>query len=89
MLTEHARWVRRLCLNKLLKQQNMSHFMIQEIGTFLKDNPPPVFIDEIQYAPNFFLHIKMISKVYIKNLYWTLCRYLSVDFISEPAIICI
>ena len=32
----------------------------QESGnTFLKDNPPPVFIDEIQYAPNLFPYIKM------------------------------
>ena len=29
-------------------------------GTFLKDNPPPVFIDEIQYAPNLFPYIKMV-----------------------------
>jgi hypothetical protein len=29
-------------------------------GTFFKDNPPPIFIDEIQYAPNLFPHIKMI-----------------------------
>jgi predicted AAA+ superfamily ATPase len=28
--------------------------------TFFKDNPPPVFIDEVQYAPNLFPQIKMI-----------------------------
>ena len=28
-------------------------------GTFLLDYPPPVFIDEIQYAPQLFPHIKM------------------------------
>lgn len=28
--------------------------------TFLKDHPPPVLIDEIQYAPNLFSYIKMI-----------------------------
>jgi predicted AAA+ superfamily ATPase len=28
-------------------------------GTFLKDNPPPLVIDEIQYAPNLFPQIKM------------------------------
>jgi predicted AAA+ superfamily ATPase len=33
---------------------------VSEGGTFLKDNPPPVCIDEIQYAPNLFPHIKMI-----------------------------
>lgn len=31
-----------------------------EAGTFFRDNPPPVFVDEIQYAPNLFPHIKMI-----------------------------
>ena len=29
-------------------------------GTFFKDNPPPVFVDEIQYAANLFPHIKII-----------------------------
>jgi predicted AAA+ superfamily ATPase len=29
-------------------------------GTFFKDNPPPVFVDEIQYAPNLFPQIKII-----------------------------
>jgi len=29
-------------------------------GTFFKDNPPPVFVDEVQYAPNLFPQIKMI-----------------------------
>jgi predicted AAA+ superfamily ATPase len=29
-------------------------------GTFFKDNPPPVFVDEIQYAVNLFPHIKII-----------------------------
>ena len=29
-------------------------------GTFFKDNPPPVFVDEIQYAPNLFPYIKII-----------------------------
>jgi predicted AAA+ superfamily ATPase len=28
-------------------------------GTFFKDNPPPVMVDEIQYAPNLFPYIKM------------------------------
>jgi Predicted ATPase (AAA+ superfamily) len=34
---------------------------IEEGGTFFKDNPPPVFVDEIQYAPNLFPYIKMIA----------------------------
>jgi predicted AAA+ superfamily ATPase len=32
----------------------------EQSRTFFKDNPPPVFIDEIQYAPNLFPQIKMI-----------------------------
>lgn len=31
----------------------------EESGTFLKDNPPPVFVDEIQKAPELFPQIKM------------------------------
>ena len=33
---------------------------VNESGTFFKDNPPPVFVDEVQYAPNLFPHIKII-----------------------------
>ena len=33
---------------------------LSETGTFFKNTPPPVFIDEIQYAPNLFPYIKMI-----------------------------
>jgi predicted AAA+ superfamily ATPase len=33
---------------------------IEESGSFFKDNPPPVFVDEIQYAPNLFSQIKII-----------------------------
>ena len=32
----------------------------EESGTFFKDNPPPVFVDEIQKAPELFPQIKMI-----------------------------
>ena len=32
----------------------------EESGTFFKDNPPPVFVDEIQKAPELFSQIKMI-----------------------------
>lgn len=32
----------------------------EESGTFFKDNPPPVFVDEIQKAPKLFEQIKMI-----------------------------
>jgi predicted AAA+ superfamily ATPase len=32
----------------------------EQEGAFIKDNPPPVIIDEIQYAPNLLSHIKII-----------------------------
>jgi predicted AAA+ superfamily ATPase len=33
---------------------------IEQSVTFFKDNPPPVFVDEVQYAPNLFPEIKII-----------------------------
>ena len=33
---------------------------VEQSRTFLKDNPPPVFIDEAQYAPELFPEIKII-----------------------------
>ena len=33
---------------------------INEPGLFIKDNPPPALIDEVQYAPNLFPYIKMV-----------------------------
>jgi predicted AAA+ superfamily ATPase len=30
-----------------------------ESGTFFRDNPPPLVVDEVQYAPELFPHIKM------------------------------
>jgi predicted AAA+ superfamily ATPase len=30
-----------------------------QAGTFFKDNVPPIFVDEIQYAPNLFPYVKM------------------------------
>ena len=33
---------------------------INQSGTFFKDNPPPVFVDEVQYAPNLFPQIKIM-----------------------------
>lgn len=33
---------------------------VEQSGTFFKDNPPPVFVDEIQYAPELFPQIKII-----------------------------
>lgn len=32
----------------------------EQSGTFFKDNPPPVFVDEIQKAPTLFEQIKMM-----------------------------
>ena len=32
----------------------------EQSGTFFKDNPPPVFVDEIQKAPELFSQIKML-----------------------------
>lgn len=40
---------------------------LEEAGTFFKDNPPPVFVDEIQYAPNLFPYIKMTIDKTRKN----------------------
>lgn len=33
---------------------------LDEPGTFFKASPPPVFVDEIQYAPNLFPYIKIL-----------------------------
>lgn len=32
---------------------------INETGTFFKNSPPPIFVDEVQYAPQLFPYIKM------------------------------
>lgn len=34
---------------------------LEESGSFFKTNPPPVIVDEIQYAPGLFSYIKMIA----------------------------
>nr|WP_312579941.1 ATP-binding protein [Sedimentibacter sp.] len=34
---------------------------IEEAGSFFKTAPPPIIVDEIQYAPNLFSYIKMIA----------------------------
>ena len=33
---------------------------VNQSNAFFKDNPPPVFVDEVQYAPNLFPEIKII-----------------------------
>ncbi len=37
----------------------MLQMAVDEPGTFFKNTPPPLFIDEIQYTPNLFPYIKM------------------------------
>ncbi len=34
---------------------------IDDAGSFFKSTPPPVIIDEVQYAPGLFKYIKMIA----------------------------
>ena len=44
---------------------------IEEAGTFFKNNPPPLFVDEIQYAPNLFPYIKIhIDKTKQNGLFY-------------------
>ncbi|MCL2164933.1 MAG: ATP-binding protein [Oscillospiraceae bacterium] len=44
---------------------------VNEPGTFFKDYPPPVFVDEIQYAPILFPYIKMqIDKTKAKGQFF-------------------
>lgn len=38
----------------------MRNSAVEESGTFFKDNPPPVFVDEIQKAPRLFEQIKLL-----------------------------
>jgi len=49
----HARYV---TLDDKLQLVNA----VEQSGTFFKDNPPPVFVDEVQHAPELFPQIKMI-----------------------------
>ena len=43
----------------------------EESGTFFKDNPPPVFVDEIQKAPELFVQIKRIVSRQNRACYFT------------------
>lgn len=45
----------------------------EESGTFFKDNPPPVFVDEIQKAPVLFEQIKMLIDKSKKKGQFFLC----------------
>lgn len=50
----------------------------EQSGTFFKDNPPPVFVDEIQKAPVLFEQIKMyIDKDHKKGQYSAINEYQS------------
>ncbi|MGI6085645.1 MAG: ATP-binding protein [Acetivibrionales bacterium] len=51
--TEHAKYI-------TLDDALVLASAIEQSGTFFKDHPPPVFIDEIQYAPSLFSQIKTI-----------------------------
>lgn len=54
-------------LDDLLQRANAQ----TQSATFLRDNPPPVFIDEAQYAPNLFPGIKMqIDEKKQKGMYF-------------------
>ncbi|MDR0952358.1 MAG: ATP-binding protein [Oscillospiraceae bacterium] len=55
LLTEIAEVKSSVTLDDPLLKQSAK----EQGGTFFKDNPPPVLVDEIQYAPNLFPYIKM------------------------------
>ena len=47
------------------------HAAVEQPATFFKDNKPPVFVDEIQYAPNLFPFIKMkVDEENAKGLFY-------------------
>ena len=47
------------------------HAAVEQPATFFKDNKPPVFVDEIQYAPNLFPYIKMkVDEENAKGLFY-------------------
>jgi predicted AAA+ superfamily ATPase len=56
LLAQVAEKARYVTLDDKLQMVNA----IEQSGTFFKDNQPPVFVDEIQYAPNLFPQIKII-----------------------------
>lgn len=56
MLKEIAQEIRYITLDDMIVCASAQ----EESGTFFKDNPPPVFVDEIQKAPELFPQIKMM-----------------------------
>jgi len=55
VLKHMQRGVSYLTLDDLILLQSA----LEEAGSFFKSTPPPVIVDEIQYAPNLFNYIKM------------------------------
>jgi predicted AAA+ superfamily ATPase len=56
LLKEVASGIRYVTLDDPVMLQSA----VDESGTFFKNNPPPVFVDEIQYAPKLFPQIKIL-----------------------------
>ena len=56
LLKEVAKGARYVTLDDPLQLNSAAN----QSGTFFKDNPPPVFVDEIQYTPDLFPQIKII-----------------------------
>ncbi len=56
-----------------LDDQILRASAIEESGTFFKDNPPPVFVDEIQKAPVLFEQIKMLIDASHKKGQFYMC----------------
>lgn len=56
MLKELTEGINYVTLDDMIIQASAK----EESGTFFKDNPPPVFVDEIQKAPELFPQIKML-----------------------------
>ena len=56
ILKETTKNIRYTTLDDLIVRANAQ----EQSGTFFKDNPPPIFLDEIQKAPQLFEQIKML-----------------------------
>ncbi len=57
----------------MLDDQIIRASAIEESGTFFKDNPPPVFVDEIQKTPILFDQIKMTIDSSLKKGQFYMC----------------
>ena len=63
MLKKFTQGIRYVTLDDMIVRAGAQ----EESGTFFKDNPPPVFIDEIQKAPALFSQIKLLLDREQKN----------------------